>query len=37
MPQMHKWTCLRGSEWTAFVDVFFMHNMQKNSNASYTR
>ncbi len=25
MPQMQKWTCLRGSEWTPFVDVFFMH------------
>ncbi len=23
MPQMQKWTCLRGSEWTPFVDVFF--------------
>ncbi len=24
MPRVHKWTCLRGSEWTPFVDVFFM-------------
>ncbi len=24
MPRVQKWTCLRGSEWTAFVDAFFM-------------
>ncbi len=24
MPRVHKWTCLRGSEWTPFVDAFFM-------------
>ncbi len=23
MPRVHKWTCLRGSEWTPFVDAFF--------------
>ncbi len=24
MPRMQKWTCPRGSEWTPFVDTFFM-------------
>ncbi len=24
MPRVYKWTCLRGSEWTPFVDAFFM-------------
>ncbi len=38
MPRMQKWTCLRGSEWTPFVDTFFtqqcVETRQPNSKNS---
>ncbi len=38
MPQMQKWTCLRGSEWTPFMDAFFTQQraetLQLNSKNS---
>ncbi len=38
MPQMQKWTCPRGSEWTPFVDTFFtqqrVETRQPNSKNS---
>ncbi len=36
MTRVYKWTCLRGSEWNPFLDVFFMQQRaetrQLNSN-----
>ncbi len=38
MPRVHKWTCLHGSEWTPFVDVFFMqqHAETRQINSKLT-
>ncbi len=32
MPQMQKWTCLRGSEWTLVVEAFFMQQRAETGN-----
>ncbi len=35
MPQMQKWTCLRGPEWTPLVDAFFTQQSAETQQLNF--
>ncbi len=35
MARMQKWTCLRGSEWTPFLDAFFTQQRAETQQLNF--